>query len=115
MASGAPVPTAIRRQGPHELHVTWGDGHASQYRNDYLRAHCPCAVCREQPRRTLPLVATQRPRLYATAINLVGRYAVSIEWSDGHDAGIYSYQTLRALCPCPSCAGDAAGTPTLVR
>ena len=42
--------------------------------------------------------------LYPVQIGLVGRYAVSIEWSDGHDTGIYSYQTLRALCPCATCA-----------
>jgi DUF971 family protein len=45
--------------------------------------------------------------MYAVQIGLVGRYAVSIEWSDGHDDGIYSYETLRGLCPCGRCR-DAA-------
>ena len=36
-------------------------------------------------------------------IGLVGRYAVNIQWSDGHDSGIYSYPTLRGACPCPVC------------
>jgi DUF971 family protein len=30
-------------------------------------------------------------------INPVGRYAVHIEWSDGHRTGIYTYAHLRAL------------------
>lgn len=27
----------------------------------------------------------------------VGRYAVQIVWSDGHDSGIYTYDYLRSL------------------
>ncbi len=41
-------------------------------------------------------------------MSVVGRYAVNIQWSDGHDTGIYSYQTLRELCPCAECLPVAA-------
>jgi len=41
--------------------------------------------------------------LYPVQIGVVGRYALSIEWSDRHDTGIYSYDTLRSLCPCADC------------
>ena len=30
-------------------------------------------------------------------IEAVGRYALQIEWSDGHNTGIYPYDRLRAL------------------
>jgi DUF971 family protein len=33
----------------------------------------------------------------------VGAYAVQIVWSDGHDTGIYSFETLRRACSCPEC------------
>jgi DUF971 family protein len=33
----------------------------------------------------------------------VGRYALQIQWSDGHDTGIYTYERLRE--------GYAAGEP----
>ncbi len=33
----------------------------------------------------------------------VGSYAITIEWEDGHHYGIYNWQYLRALCPCPDC------------
>lgn len=36
-------------------------------------------------------------------IEAVGTYAVTIEWKDGHHYGIYSWNYLRALCPCPEC------------
>jgi DUF971 family protein len=103
MTERLPMPTEIRRLGAHALRIVWGDGHASEYRNDYLRQRCPCAECRERPARTLPVVNESKIELYPIQIGVVGRYAVSIQWSDGHDTGIYSYQTLRALCPCGRC------------
>jgi DUF971 family protein len=38
-------------------------------------------------------------------IEPVGRYAIQFHWSDGHATGIYSFDRLRALCPCPACRG----------
>ncbi len=104
--SNALLPTEIRRLDARAVRVVWGDGHVSEFLNGYLREHCPCAGCRGQ-RRNLPMVQSGESTLYPVQIGLVGRYAVSIEWSDGHDTGIYSYQTLRTLCPCASC-GTAA-------
>ncbi len=97
------VPREIRRQGTHGLRILWNDGHQSEYPNEYLRNHCPCAVCRARPRRALPIVGNQGGPLQPTEMSVVGRYAVSIKWSDGHDSGIYSYRTLRELCTCGQC------------
>jgi len=33
----------------------------------------------------------------------VGNYALQFGWSDGHDTGIYTFEYLRKLCPCPEC------------
>ena len=107
MSDRLPMAIEIRRLGAHAVRIAWSDGHTSEYRNDYLRDRCPCAACRERPVRSLPVVNERRDALYAVQIGLVGRYAVSIQWSDGHDTGIYSYQTLRALCPCAQCCGSA--------
>ena len=41
--------------------------------------------------------------LRAEEVALVGRYAISIRWSDGHGTGIYSFQQLREWCQCPEC------------
>lgn len=107
MAGPEPIPREIRRLGVHALRISWEDGHQADYGNRYLRDHCPCAECRAQTRRTLAVVG-QGDEVYPVQIATVGRYAVSIQWSDGHDAGIYSYRTLQRLCPCPKCAGAAA-------
>ncbi|MEO8606125.1 MAG: DUF971 domain-containing protein [bacterium] len=103
-----PPPSEIRRLGARAVRIVWADGHASEYLNNYLREHCPCAACRGTARNSLPIVADGEATLYPVQIGLVGRYAVSVEWSDGHDTGIYSYQTLRQLCPCEACLAGAA-------
>lgn len=103
------VPVEIRRLGARALRVVWPDGHRGEYLNTYLREQCPCADCRRRARSALPVIAAADDGLYPRRIDLVGRYAVGIEWSDGHDSGIYSYQTLRALCPCAACAAGERG------
>ena len=49
-----------------------------------------------------PEVFTRPPRQKWTKIRLeaVGSYALRITWDDGHDAGIYSWERLRSICPC---------------
>ena len=37
------------------------------------------------------------------SIEAVGAYAIQISWSDGHSTGIYSWEWLRAACPCGEC------------
>jgi DUF971 family protein len=101
------TPTEIRRLGTHAVRVVWNDGHVSEFRNDHLRAHCPCAGCRNRPQHSLPVLNAGGEAIYPLQIGVVGRYAISVEWSDGHDTGIYSYQTLRAMCPCDPCAAAA--------
>src|SRR2546425_1989799 len=97
------TPATIKRLGKDSVEISWHDGHRSLYPNRYLRDNCPCASCREgTPRRLLPVVG-QHDELHPLQIGIVGRYAISIQWSDGHDTGIYSYDTLRQLCPCDEC------------
>lgn len=108
----APQPTTIRRIATSSIEVTWSDGHRSLYPNRYLRENCPCALCREgkSVRFNLPILGGTPGELTATQINLVGRYAIGIQWSDRHDSGIYSYETLRQLCPCEICRPQAKDT-----
>ena len=40
-------------------------------------------------------------------VEAVGSYALTIEWDDGHHYGIYNWNYLRLLCPCPECRGEA--------
>ncbi|MBX9600687.1 MAG: DUF971 domain-containing protein, partial [Bryobacteraceae bacterium] len=33
----------------------------------------------------------------------VGEYAIRIQWSDGHNTGIYSWDVFRRICDCAEC------------
>jgi DUF971 family protein len=105
------VPAKIRLAGPNNtIHVDWSDGHASVYEYAYLRSRCPCATCQDsepepgQPAGALPML---KKALKPERVEIVGRYAVQIYWNDGHNSGIYSYEYLRRLCPCPQCTAEA--------
>jgi DUF971 family protein len=41
-------------------------------------------------------------------LNEVGRYAVGVQWVDGHDS-IYPLDNLRRFCPCNVCGGRIDG------
>ena len=110
----APVSLNLKRD--EKLEVVWADGKRSVYPISLLRTMCPCATCkmvREQrdPHDIAPQpVEKKKPLLpilpgnYVGAITvnhaeLVGNYALKIEWSDGHESGIYSFQYLREIAP----------------
>jgi ATP-binding protein involved in chromosome partitioning len=100
------LPVEIRRSDNHEIHVTWSDGHQSVFPNKMLRERCPCAGCvHELTGQRLLDPRTVRPDIRAEEIQLVGRYAIRMHWSDGHGTGIYTFQRLREWCPCEACRG----------
>jgi len=96
------------------IQIDWKDGHHSQYSLAYLRDECPCAGCTgahgtppektnySQPAAAAPFPMFQ-PALKMNEVEAVGAYAVRIHWSDGHKAGIYSWEHLRRICPCEEC------------
>jgi DUF971 family protein len=90
------------------LQIEWGDGHHSALPLALLRHQCPCASCREvrqappDPFRVLSASeAAAVPEL--RDLEPVGRYGLRLAWADGHNTGIYTYEYLRSLCPCPEC------------
>jgi DUF971 family protein len=96
--------------------VSWSDGHESQYPFALLRYACPCAECRgghenmgRVPVEVFSLPLEDTPATRVRNVEAVGSYAVTIEWEDGHHFGIYNWNYLRALCPCPICRLEAAG------
>jgi len=120
-----PAPIDLRRKPASvKIHVSsgagvdiaWADGHASHFDFVYLRDHCPCATCNEERNKkdsfgeaspafaSSPALPMFKPKARAQSANAVGQYAIQISFSDGHSTGIYSYELLRSICPCPQCA-----------
>ena len=102
--SASTTPTAIRQDGPRALAITWADGHESRLDVRALRLACGCAHCVDEWTGEALLAPESVPADVAPrAIHSVGRYAIQIEWSDGHQSGIYPFERLRGLA-------DAADT-----
>ena len=119
------TPTRLNLKKSERLEVDWQDGRKCVYPISYLRTMCPCAACKisrdgrdphslmqpiEEPKPTQPeqpkkrlalsvLPGNYSTPLQATSAELVGNYALRIEWSDGHGSGIYSFDYLREICP----------------
>jgi ATP-binding protein involved in chromosome partitioning len=85
--------------------IKWSDGHETRYPARALRLACRCAGCIEETSgRPLLEPSTIAANVRAKGINLIGNYAIAIEWSDGHTTGIYNFRDLRGNCPCGVCA-----------
>ena len=96
-----PVPIEIGRAGQHDVKIVWQDAHVSVYPARELRLACPCAGCVDEVSGQRRLVAASVPQdVHPLKIDVVGRYAIAIHWSDGHNTGIYAFDRLRKLCPC---------------
>jgi DUF971 family protein len=96
------TPTSLKLKRDEQLEITWSDGRRSVYPIRLLRARCPCATCRQlretmQKNRLAVLPPGAGGPVVAETAEMVGNYALRIIWSDGHDAGIYSYDYLRDL------------------
>ena len=107
-----PMPEEIVGLLRSNITFKWADGHESKYRARDLRLACRCALCIEETSgRPLLEPSTVPDNVRAKAINLVGQYAIAIDWSDGHSSGIYNFRDLRARCPCPTCTAQRAPKP----
>src|SRR4051812_24916927 len=104
----ATTPTRLNLKKDEKLEVTWQDGHTCTYPISYLRSMCPCAVCKtvreEQQQAKKKTLLPILPGNYSTPLaalsaELVGNYALRIDWSDNHGSGIYSFDYLRSICP----------------
>ena len=85
------------------LLMEWSDGERRRYSVRELRDACPCATCREkraEPKNPLALnvlSAAEAQPLVIGGMKPVGNYAYSIDFSDGHDTGIFTLELLRKL------------------
>ena len=110
MSSLHPTGITANRQTA-QMSIAWNDGHSSDYSFSLLRFACPCAECRgghDKMSSTPPLEvffmpAEDSPKTHLRLVEAVGAYGISLQWEDGHSFGIYTWEYLRALCPCDEC------------
>ena len=91
-------PTKIAQHDARTLAIDWADGASSRIDVRALRLACGCANCIDEWSGQ-PLLDPERvpPDVVPRGIQSVGRYAIQVAWSDGHDTGLYPFERLRAL------------------
>lgn len=82
------------------LAVEWGDGASLPIPFPELRSACPCAICQGEMGRPgrFQIDPVLKPGEDELAdIQLVGAYALGLQWGDGHNTGLYTFEQLRRL------------------
>jgi DUF971 family protein len=93
-------PKVIRRTDPSRVVIEWSDGRSSVYTPAHLRRLCPCAQCVNETTGVRMLDPRQVPEdLRQADLALVGNYAITLRFSDGHHTGIYTFEYLRENDP----------------
>jgi len=79
-----------------ELQLAFDDGTAGSIPLLELRIACPCAGCRgdRQAGRAPWTPSDARPTPSVLDAQLVGAWGLSLQWDDGHSAGIYPFDAL---------------------
>ncbi|MBZ0180634.1 MAG: DUF971 domain-containing protein [Ignavibacterium sp.] len=81
------------------LVIVWSDAEKSKIKLSNLRRQCPCAEClaeREKESKSyIPLYTFEQLKI--TDLKIIGKYALSVTWSDGHNLGIYEFSKLKIL------------------
>ena len=105
-------PREIRRLEGKGLQITWSNGHVQSLQSEVLRKLCPCAGCREKrgdlshdkplspaPKKSMLTVidSSIEQELNLKSVWQVGQYAIGLEWGDGHNTGIYTFDYLAGI------------------
>jgi DUF971 family protein len=93
------MPIKVEPYSGTEIFIGFQD--QSAFVLDYieLRFECPCAVCVDE--NTGKRVITResiKPGIRVLGANIIGRYALQYDWSDGHSTGMYHFDRLYELC-----------------
>ncbi|MDK9724166.1 MAG: DUF971 domain-containing protein [Sterolibacteriaceae bacterium MAG5] len=92
-----PIPTEIKlHQQSKLMEITFDDGSHFKLPYEYLRVFSPSAEVRGHGPGQETLQTGKR-NVDIQALDAVGNYAVKPSFSDGHDSGIYSWDTLYDL------------------
>lgn len=97
------VPIHLKLVDPTRLEIAWNNGEVRHYTIRELRENCPCATCIEkrsnpQPTTLLPILKPEETQpLKITKMQPQGRYAYAIDFSDGHNTGLFPLDLLQEL------------------
>lgn len=76
------------------LYIEWKDDKKTSYDLLVLRKNCPCALCRGGHGKQTVRITDRINEIRLTGWKKIGRYAICLHWSDGHDKGMYTWDDL---------------------
>lgn len=89
-----PYPTEIKlHQKSRILDISFSDGKTFQFSCEFLRVHSPSAeVCGHSPGQEV--LQTGKKMVNIKKIEPIGNYAIQLNFTDGHNTGLYSWDLL---------------------
>ena len=92
-----PIPTEIKlHQASRLMEISFADGSSFKLPYEYLRVYSPSAEVRGHGPGQETLQTGKR-NVDIQTVDPVGNYAIKPTFSDGHESGIYSWDTLYDL------------------
>lgn len=106
-SSQMPQPIELKKTDNRSLLIVWSDAVEQTISFMDLRKACRCANCMDkrekaisqpEPAGALRVLSSAEARpLDIDQMHPVGNYAYNIHFSDGHSAGIFTFEMLRSL------------------
>ena len=96
-----PPPTSIRAiTDQRVLEIGWPGGRVERLPFRFVRGRCPCAACVDEiTGRRIVDVADVSVDVHPVNVTFSGNYALKVQWSDGHDTGLFTWDYLQQLRP----------------
>lgn len=93
-----PTPVSVKKHDETNMIIEWEGGEHSIVPFTEIRYQCRCAECVDEWTRVRRIKRESvksdvKPKL----VEAVGRYAIQIQWNDGHRAGIYPFDLLYSI------------------
>jgi DUF971 family protein len=91
-------PKAIQKHSSTHFRILWTSGDSSILSYKTLRFHCRCAECVDEWTQVRKISEESiASDIRPLEVGTIGRYAVAVRWSDGHNTGIYPFDVLQKL------------------
>jgi DUF971 family protein len=93
------MPLQIKVVDKNYLYIKWNDGTDISIKLVNLRRDCPCAICESERdqhgTKYIPIYSGEQMKI--KKIQMIGNYAVGIDWADEHNTGIYDFAILKKM------------------
>ena len=95
MQNNTPAEVKLRKRS-NTLELIYSDGNCLEFPSEFLRVHSPSAEVRGHG-KDQEVLQTGKRDVKLKSVAPVGNYALKLEFDDGHNSGIFSWDYLVSL------------------